>query len=83
MPDYRFCLERGNSRSREIAFDLPDVWAIGKVAKHVARGLAAEELGRGSLHLAQDVMVLDCDDAVVARYPLADFLHIEADTLRA
>lgn len=77
MPDYRFCLERGNRRSREIAFDLPDAWAVGLVAKHVARDLAAEELGHGNLHLAQDVMVLDANDAVIARYPLADFLCIE------
>ncbi len=77
MPDYRFCLERGNRRSRAIAFDLPAEWAVGLVAKHVARGLAAEELGRGCLHMAQDVTVLDADDAVIARYPLADFLCLE------
>ena len=77
MPDYRFCLERGNRRSREIAFDLPDAWAVGLVAKHVARNLAADELGKGCLHLAQEVTVLDANDAVVARYPLADFLCLE------
>lgn len=77
MPDYRFCLERGNRRSRQVAFDLPDAWAVELVAKHVARGLAADELGSGSLHLSQDVTVRDADDAVVARYPLADLLRLE------
>ncbi|GAA5055830.1 hypothetical protein GCM10023208_20030 [Erythrobacter westpacificensis] len=77
MPDYRFCLERGNTRSPAIAFDLPDVWAVGLVAKQVARSLAARELGTGHLYLEQDVMVLDAEDAEVARYPLANFLSIE------
>ncbi|RIV83831.1 hypothetical protein [Aurantiacibacter zhengii] len=77
MPDYRFCLERGNIRSPAIAFDLPDVWAVSLVAKQVARSLAARELGTGHLHLEQDIMVLDAEDVEVARYPLVDFLLIE------
>lgn len=77
MPDFRFYLERGNMRSREVRFDLPDISVVGHVAKQVARQYAAREIGTGHLHLAQDVTVLDGDDAVVARYPLADFLCVE------
>lgn len=77
MPDYRFCLERGDIRSRAIAFDLPAEWAVGVVAKQVARDLAAREIGSGSLHMAQDVTVRDAHDAVIARYPLADFLTVD------
>lgn len=57
------------------------MWAVGIVARHVARGLAADELSKGSLHLGQDVMVLDSDDAVVARYPLTEFLNIDDNSL--
>lgn len=77
MPDFRFFLERGNTRSREVSFDLPDVSVVGHVAKQFARQHAAREIGTGHLHLAQDVTVLDCTDAVVARYPLADFVCFE------
>ncbi len=39
MPDFRFYLERGNRRTREICVDLPDVTVVGLVAKSVARRL--------------------------------------------
>ena len=77
MPDFRFYLERGNRRTREIRVDLPDVTVVGLVAKSVARRYAADEIGSGQLHMAQDVTVLDGDDVVVGRYPLAAFLHID------
>lgn len=79
MPDYRFFLERGNARGREMSLDLPGEWAVDRVARHVARHLASCEIGTGSLHLTQDVTVMDADDIVVARYPLAQFLRIESD----
>ncbi len=77
MPHFQFFLERGNMRSREVSFDLPDVSVVGHVAKQFARQHAARQIGAGHLHLAQDVTVLDCTDAVVARYRLGDFLCVE------
>ena len=77
MPDFRFYLERGNRRTREVRMDLPDATVVGLVAKSVARHYASCEIGTGRLHMAQDVTVLDCDDAVVGRYPLATFLHVD------
>lgn len=77
MPDYRFFLERGNMRSREVRFDLPDASAVLPVAKQVGRQYAARVIGCGELNLAQDVTVLDAEDAVIARYPLRDFIHVE------
>lgn len=64
-------------RSREVSFDLPDVSVVGHVAKQVARQYASRQIGTGHLPMAQDVTVLDCNDVVVARYPLADFVCFE------
>lgn len=77
MPDYRFYLEQGEKRSREVRFNLPDDSAIAPVAKRVARHFAAREIGSGRLQLAQDVTVLNSEDKVVARYPLGTFLLVE------
>lgn len=77
MPNFQFCLEHGETRGKAIVFDLPGDWAVEMVAKHVARDLASREITRGILRLAQQVMVLDADDTVVARYPLGDFLQID------
>ena len=77
MPDFRFYLERGNRRTRELRVDLPDATVVSLVAKTVAHHYAASEIGTGRLHLAQDITVLDCNDSEVGRYPLASFLCIE------
>ena len=45
--------------------DLPDATVVSLVAKSVARHYASCEIGTGRLHMAQDVTVLDCNDAVV------------------
>ena len=77
MPDYRFCLEHGEKRSREVRFDLPDASAIHPVAKRVARHFAAREIGSGRLHLAQNITVIDSENNEVARYELGAFLHVD------
>ncbi|MGB3797157.1 MAG: hypothetical protein WA957_12725 [Alteraurantiacibacter sp.] len=77
MADFRFYLERGNRRTREVRVDLPDATVVGLVAKRIARHYAAREICSGQLHMEQDVTVLDCNDDVVAQYPLSAFLSID------
>ena len=75
MPDFRFCLDL--APSRDLSVDLPDLWAVDAVARQVARKLAAREIGNGRLKLAQDMIVRDRDDTVIARYALSSFLQVE------
>ena len=64
-------------RTGEVSFDLPDASVVGHVAKQVARQYAARQIGTGHLQLSQDVTVLDCNDVIVGRYPLAEFFCFE------
>lgn len=83
LPNFRFSLQRSAVKSRDIALDLPDTWAVELVAKQVARNLAAKELGSGHLSLAQDLLVYDHADEIVARFPLANYLIIDSVPLPA
>ena len=83
MPNFRFSLQRSAVKSRDIALDLPATWAVELVAKQVARDLAAKELGSGRLSLAQDLLVYDHSDEIVARFPLANYLTIDSEPVPA
>lgn len=78
MPDYRFLFERGDQLLQQVSLDLPDVWAVGPVAKRVALAFAASEIRKGHLDMRQELTVRDGEDVVVARFPLADFLQVTA-----
>jgi len=77
MPDYRFLFERGEHCRQQLSLDLPDVWAIAPVAKRVALAFAASEIRCGHLDMAQELTVRDAENAVIARFPLADFLKVD------
>lgn len=76
MPSYRFRLEGNAPSSHGMDLDLPDETVILPVARQVARRLASRELETGQLFLSKDLIVFDSADTEVARYPLADFIHI-------
>lgn len=77
MPHYRFRLEGNTLAPSELAYDLMDQSLVGYVAKQAARYMASRELAAGHLHLARNMVVLDADNAEVARYPLSAFLSLE------
>ncbi len=77
MPDFRFLFEHGDHPRHQVSLDLPDVWAIGPVAKRVALVFAASEVRAGRLDMAQELTVRDSTDALVARFQLSDFLQVK------